>query len=498
MFLKQTDRQYILVIVLAVAIFIAGAWLRLHDLGRQSLWQDEINTVVYVKDLPTVAETIRRVATWDLHSPLYYVLLLFQVKIYQAFGIPSSDGNLRILSALLGILALPFVYYLIRKTFRHDWLALLAVFLAAINMFGIYYSQEIRMYSLIMLLASAALFFQVTLWEETTGKLSLVSAAGYCLSALGLLYSSLISIFFVAGIGAAMLLVSLWDLKQHPWHWKQVIVLHGIILLGFLPWLPALWRKSVDLKGGVWTGLVINHPREMFKFAFENLMFHSWKSGPGWDLANRILRLVMPFAIAGFWDRSLRRPLALLLLGLAFTFIFQYTLTLNRPFHTGRYFAAWWPFVFVVLIGALRGLELLARKIKTAGPWVGLGMAAAVATLYAFVQWHQLKYYYGPFEKENWRQAVAIIGREYRPEDRILVASNWDKNCWEYYDPKLRFISVDEVAANGVPPGTRRMFFASGKSQEQIKADLSGSNLEFQPCGWPVSSLNCVVWYGKK
>lgn len=469
MFLKQTDRQYILVIILAVAVFIAGAWLRLHALDRQSLWQDEINTVVYVRDLPSLTETVKRVASWDLHSPLYYLLLLGQVKLYHAWGVAASDGNLRLLSALLGIFALPFIYYLIRRTFLDDWLALLGVFLAAANIYGIYYSQEIRMYSLIVLLASAALFFQVALWDEEQDKLNPLAAAGYCLSALGLLYASLISVFFVAGIGAAVLLVSLLERKQHPRRWLQVLLLHAVILAAFLPWIPALWRKSVDLQGGVWTGLVITQPRELFKFAFENLMFHSWKAGNGWDLANKAMRLLLPFALVGLWDKTLRRSLALLLLGLAFTFVLQFGLTYNRPFHTGRYFAAWWPWVFVLLLGAFKGVDLLAKRLKTAGPWISLGLAGIFAALYLFIQWDQMRYYFGPFEKENWRQAVSFIGKNYRPGDYILVMGDWDKNCWSYYDAHLRFITVDEVMRRGVPPKREKCILLQGNLKRKYR-----------------------------
>lgn len=58
---------------------LAGIVIRFWDLGRQSLWQDEIHTAIYVRDFPSLWEVIHRVATWDLHAPLYYVLLWAEV-----------------------------------------------------------------------------------------------------------------------------------------------------------------------------------------------------------------------------------------------------------------------------------------------------------------------------------------------------------------------------------------------------------------------------------
>ena len=98
-------------------------------------------------------------AAGDIHPPLYYYLLHFWRGV---FG--SSEFALRSLSAVLGVLLVGLTFLIGRKAFSAG-VGLLAAFVAAINPFQIYYSQEARMYMLLAVIGAAATFFLLRLLE---------------------------------------------------------------------------------------------------------------------------------------------------------------------------------------------------------------------------------------------------------------------------------------------------------------------------------------------
>ena len=64
--------------VVAVAIIILAAAVRLWGLGEQSVWQDEAYSVVLARE---DVGTIIRAQVEDSSPPLYYVLLHFWLRL---------------------------------------------------------------------------------------------------------------------------------------------------------------------------------------------------------------------------------------------------------------------------------------------------------------------------------------------------------------------------------------------------------------------------------
>jgi len=123
-------------IVAIVAITALGLFLRLWQLGAQSLWYDEAQTL-YVARFP-LAEIVRR----TYRPPLYHFLLHFWAPIGG-----ESEFALRLPSALFGALVPPLAY-LVARRFYGRRVGLIAAALAALSPTLVYYAQEMRMYSL--------------------------------------------------------------------------------------------------------------------------------------------------------------------------------------------------------------------------------------------------------------------------------------------------------------------------------------------------------------
>jgi uncharacterized membrane protein len=164
--------------------------LRLYHLEQFSFWTDEGLTPersgYALTEILRNSIYIQGVETKDTHPPLYYLLIHFT---RQMFG--ESDFAFRYPPVLFGVLLVPLMFRFGRalsrgagerrwseSTPRQRWsggageqrrfsfqpsafnlqpltpLGLLAAFLAAVNPLQIYYSQEARMYSLLVLLGA--------------------------------------------------------------------------------------------------------------------------------------------------------------------------------------------------------------------------------------------------------------------------------------------------------------------------------------------------------
>ena len=128
-------------------LVLVAVVLRFFQLGEESLWADEFYTLTTV-NATTAGETLLNVTIGQPHPPLYFLFMHFFVK---ACG--SSDVALRFPSALAGAISPILLYGLLRALFdKNRRLALLGGFLFCLSPMHIWYSQEARAYSLMVML----------------------------------------------------------------------------------------------------------------------------------------------------------------------------------------------------------------------------------------------------------------------------------------------------------------------------------------------------------
>lgn len=140
---------------IALFITIAGFVLRVLLLDTKGLWLDETFSI-WMANL-RVGEMLQWVIKIDQHPPLYYFLLHGWIGI---FG--DSPYYTRLLSVIFGTGTIPIIY-LIGKRMSGPLMGVSAAALLAFSPFNIYYSQEARMYSLLMFNASVAIYALVRL-----------------------------------------------------------------------------------------------------------------------------------------------------------------------------------------------------------------------------------------------------------------------------------------------------------------------------------------------
>lgn len=227
---KQINLKVDTEFMIFLFIILLSFFLRMLHLGQESLWVDEILQAGATNSTRSLSDVVN-IAAQHAQCPLDYLLLHFNQLI---FG-NSSDALIRLNPALFGVLSSILLYFFLRRI-SLSRIGLLASFLLAINVYAINYSQEIRPYSLVVIIQIINFFaFYYFLTEPSKKSLSLYGA-----SILIALYSHLFFsiIIFIEVIFILVCAVIPKIRKSITMNKKYLIYLVGIVFFSTLLYLP--------------------------------------------------------------------------------------------------------------------------------------------------------------------------------------------------------------------------------------------------------------------
>ena len=127
-----------------------GLALRIFHIDFQSLWVDEL-LVILKAEQKSLWEIIAA-SKVDVHPPLYDYLIHF----WMYFG--ETVWILRFFSLIFGVASIPVIYWLGKKCYNEK-VGLVAAFIFTVWPFSIWYSQEVRPYTLIFFLGLVVIGF---------------------------------------------------------------------------------------------------------------------------------------------------------------------------------------------------------------------------------------------------------------------------------------------------------------------------------------------------
>ena len=215
--------------VFAVVAALAAA-LRLAALGQEALFLDEYLTLRTSTTPGGFRDFLRYVWLHDPHPPLYFLMMRTWIAVAG-----DSHVALRLPSALAGIAAVWAIMRALFETRRAGPFACALIgVLAAVNPFLVYYSQEARAYSLLVLLVALNTVFLVRLWVyegQTPRAGDLLGMAATALVAAAVHY---FAIFLVAQDLAVLILRQMTGqggrlrLKGAPWPSRVLATLVGV------------------------------------------------------------------------------------------------------------------------------------------------------------------------------------------------------------------------------------------------------------------------------
>jgi len=192
-------------------IICIAAFLRLFQLGTESLWLDEAESI------RESAMTIQGITSHSNQPPLYFLLLRGWISL---FG--TSEFALRSLSAIFGILAVPVIFY-IGKLLFNERVGLISSFLLSFAFFPIYYSQETRAYSLLLFLSLLSYLFFVIVIKKDDNRFY----PAYLAASILLVYTHFYGIFI---IGSQLLFYAVFFRKYTGQRWKLLSTFAFLIL----------------------------------------------------------------------------------------------------------------------------------------------------------------------------------------------------------------------------------------------------------------------------
>jgi uncharacterized membrane protein len=216
---------------LLVVVTVAGGVIRLVGIGAQSLWYDEVVTREVITG--PIVHLLSRVRLVEGTPPLYFGLLAVWSRI-----VGDGDGEIRLFSAIVGTAAIPVLYAACRELRLSRRTSLIAAALLAVNPYLVWYSQEARAYSLLVLLAAVSvLAFARALQRGRSRDYWL-----FGLATAALLATHYFAIFLIA----PELAMLLWQ-RRHSW--RPVVL--GLVPLALaavpLSWL-AIDQRSRNLQ----------------------------------------------------------------------------------------------------------------------------------------------------------------------------------------------------------------------------------------------------------
>ena len=223
----RIDRLALLAVV-SLALIV-----RFYAIDVPSIWYDEAYSLVLARETPT---GIWALTALDVHPPLYYVLLHYWMMFWGDGALPA-----RALSALadVGTLLLCIKLMSLISTRRATWIA--ALFLALLPV-SVGYSQNARMYTLLGFWLIGATVVLVC-WAQAPEK-----------KRWAVIYVLLMAAAFYTHYFAFLCVATHWLYwwKTHSERQDQAIgvrawiLVNGMIVLLYLPWLPVLIDQMVS------------------------------------------------------------------------------------------------------------------------------------------------------------------------------------------------------------------------------------------------------------
>jgi mannosyltransferase len=332
-------------------------------------------------------------------------------------------------SAVAGTLAIPLLYLLGRRV-GGSTVGLLAAGLLAISPYHVWYSQEAKMYTMVVVLALASSYALVEALERNRTAWWVA----YVLATTMLFYTHVATVLvFVAQVVFVLVTHRAWRGRERPW-----LISVGALTLPYVP--IALWAARV-VGGGVATWMPDVSLWEALRiFAIKFAVFRY-----DMEVQDRAAILFALLAGTGIlaMARARMRQHWWLLAGLlaVVPIIGLWIVSLRQSVFSDRYGIVALP-AYLLLVAAALAWMLRARLMQP----------VALAALFALVV-----FAWGPLrdvnrshtaQKEDWRSAYAWIAGKSEPGDVIVIHPGYLITTYTYFEqrePRLDNLHVATI-----------------------------------------------------
>ncbi len=442
----ETQSNYLLLLF----ITLLGAFLRFYNLGKKSLWFDELaqvtisKTIIHDLSLPQMG--FLQGMWWELSPPLDYFITHFMF----VFG--SSEWILRFPAAIFGVLSILAIFFLAKEFFGAP-VGVISAFLLSISPMHIWYSQEVRVYSLFMFLTILSFLFlsQITKNDNTWYWFPLT------LINLALIYTHYFGFFVILIQGVYLLLrfflTSNVEAKRLSLQNKNLktlliwIISSQIVALLFIPWLDIFRFQTSDFRKPLYYGLQAN-----LEF-FNSLLryFSSFNSPEFAGLISTIILIVF-FILGGLWVTRKSRDTGVLIfiwIFLPISLLFMITL-IHGPVTTTRNLIFILPAVFIIVAkgvkeaAAVIGQLLTFSNQKKAGSKQKQNWIIVLFLVVIFLcNLNPLMHQYS-VNKADWRGTGQFLSENVGSDELIVLIRDQPNYLRFYYSGNATIVSIPD------------------------------------------------------
>lgn len=239
-----TKRLFLLLLSLGVLLRTVLIW-------HAPLWYDE-NFTYLVSRLPF--DRMIQATAGDVHPPLWYALLW---PFYQLFpDLPL--WFIRVPALVFSCLGLWLFWRLMERMEITDQVKLIALAIFAISPLQVYYAQEGRAYSLLLVLV---LWAVISILDRAWVPFTIAAVLMVYTHTYGLIYCVVLAI------------VAVWLRREN---WRGVLVSGLVTVLLFIPWALVMFQQMQTLGNGYW--ISDREPAAILYTLYRLVFFTSGKS----------------------------------------------------------------------------------------------------------------------------------------------------------------------------------------------------------------------------
>ena len=415
------------VLLLLLAILAGGSALRFYGLGRESLWTDELYSWK-AGTYGSVKEVIDKSVLCEIHPPGFHLIMYGTQKV-----LGDSEWALRLPSAIGGVASILVIFLMGRRLFGNRE-GLFAAALMAVLYCPVRYSQEARVYSLLLLFSMLATMLWIELMHclNKGGKLGKLQASGYVAAAVISCYLHYFGMYlvFLQALAGGLLFI------RSRRTGLQIVLLYIPVLLLFAPWIGQLFYQLQHNRGTVWW---IRPPHHNTFFEYLLFLFDGEDRKSGLPALVALSLVVLPGLLVlprllSKWRTKKPKNLRAVILSPEGILVAWLVVPFVGVFIESHLWAAClkYPYLIISLPAAYlllsRAVLSLPVKGKIQNILAGALLVGALCNLFWRLDFYSVDH------KEQVREAVQyVIEHDGKYPDSLVVASKWlGKSHWPY------------------------------------------------------------------
>lgn len=405
-------------IILSISFgFLLHNSIRLDE--SQSLWQTSRSIV-----------NILKVIAQDVHIPLYHIIL----HTWQAY-LGNDIAVARILSVVFFVVTIPIAYKLFSFAYNNKTIALFSTLLLSISPFLNWYANEVRMYSLLILLVVSNQYFFLRIYKNNDA----LAYLGFFITSLFGIYTHY---FFSVYLIVIAIFFFIFRKEFQPRTLPKLLTIFVIVGSLFTPWLYFVYSQGSASN----TKPLLTQPTTVDLFNTFDQYFVGFQEDATnsliislWPLITILILLLLRRRFKGF---NLETYFFATVAFAPILLVFFFSLFV-RPFFVSRYLAYTIPSLYI-LIGYV--ITLYSKRIT---------YFLRIVLIFVMLSGFFLQLNTSSPVIENYKQAIDYTNANISYQDVLILSAPFTLYPVEYYykaDAPIYTLPIWERTSGQIPP----------------------------------------------